>query len=418
LALAGDVRNSYNDPVSKKGWIVALAISGVFPLHAQIDPEPRRLIQIGYNQPLEGQGPIAGYGFFYYNKPNFFQTNLTLRAAIAPIYLDSELGWSHLLGDNTDMAFGLAGGGFADSYSEIRQGSLKKGESFTGDGGEVSVSVFHLFNPGWRVPLYGVARASYHHSIFDTDSDTARDFELPNDLNSVKFRTGLRLGGREPTLDTPLAMEISLWYETFVRLNPDRYGFNNDREVRENSHLFWARSLLKYTFPKSEQYFDLNITGGFSANADRFSAYRLGGVLPFVSEFPLSIPGYYYQELTAKRFGLVNGEYSFPIAPNKHWRASFFAAGGLVDYLDGFEQAQTWHSGVGAGVTYVSASHAWFVTLVGGHGFNAIRHGEAGANNVGVLFQYDFDASKKYKLRRFEPEVSPYQSKGGERLFK
>ena len=31
--------------------------------------------------------------------------------------------------------------------------------------------------------------------------------------------------------------------------------------------------------------------------ADRFSTCRLGGLLPLASEFPLSLPGYYYQEI-------------------------------------------------------------------------------------------------------------------------
>ena len=60
----------------------------------QLDPEKRRLIQLGYNQPLEGSAPIAAYGFFYYNRPGFINTNLTLRTALAPIYMDSELGIS------------------------------------------------------------------------------------------------------------------------------------------------------------------------------------------------------------------------------------------------------------------------------------------------------------------------------------
>src|SRR5260221_9586636 len=111
-------------------WVVMLGtLVGANQANAQIDPERRRLLQVGYNQALEGRGPIAGYGFYYYNEPNFHQTNLTLRAAIAPVYLDAELGFNHLLGPNTDFAIGLAGGGFAKSYSEIRQGSYLREES-------------------------------------------------------------------------------------------------------------------------------------------------------------------------------------------------------------------------------------------------------------------------------------------------
>src|SRR3954453_23662421 len=84
---------------------------------AQIDPTKRELIQLGYNLPLKGSGPINAYAFYYLNIPQFVRTNLTLRLAVAPIYLDSELGISSALGEHTHLGLGVAGGGFADTYS-------------------------------------------------------------------------------------------------------------------------------------------------------------------------------------------------------------------------------------------------------------------------------------------------------------
>src|SRR5262245_8976175 len=64
---------------------------------AQIDPEKRQLVHLAYNQPIQGKGPLAVYGFYYRNQPNFLSnSNLTMRAAIAPLYLDAELGVSSL----------------------------------------------------------------------------------------------------------------------------------------------------------------------------------------------------------------------------------------------------------------------------------------------------------------------------------
>src|SRR5688572_10893401 len=81
------------------------------PIDAQIDPEKRQLIHLGYNQPLQGRGPLAAYGFYYRNDPNFLNnTNLTLRMALAPLYVDTELGIRDLLGPNTDLAVGIDGG--------------------------------------------------------------------------------------------------------------------------------------------------------------------------------------------------------------------------------------------------------------------------------------------------------------------
>src|SRR6185295_1237568 len=126
----------------------------------QIDPVKRELIQMGYNQPFEGQSPVSGYAYYYHNEPDFVRTNLTLRVALAPVYLDTELGFNHGLGPQTDFAIGAAGGGFADSYNEIRGGQFIKAESFEGHGGELSASLYHLFDPNYQIPLSYVLNTS------------------------------------------------------------------------------------------------------------------------------------------------------------------------------------------------------------------------------------------------------------------
>lgn len=397
--------------------LLCFTLNAPFLAPAQIDPEYRRLLQAGYNQPLEGKAPIAGYGFFYYNKPNFYGTNLTLRAVIAPIYLDSELGFSQLLGPNTDVAVGVAGGGFADSYSEIRGGHFYESESFTGHGGNATASLYHRFNPSQEVPLYLIVRASGYASFYQRDSDTDPAFQLPHDGAAFHIRTGLRFGGEEPSLTEPLAMELSVWQESEFRNRPGRYGFG-DRTVEGDSHLFWGRALLKYIF-ENEHLFEFSITAGTSANADRFSAYRLGGVLPFASEFPLNIPGYYFQELSAERFALFSGQYSFPLTPKRNLRFTLYGSVAGVDYLAGMEQPGNWHSGAGGGLSFISPSGTWMITALYGHGFNAIRHGDdRGANQIGVLFQCDLEAKARGKSRFFTPGVSPYRSRAGERIFR
>ena len=140
--------------------MLLLGCASPFVARSQVDPYPRELIQLGYNASFEGHPPLAGYAFYYKNQPNFLQhSNLTLRLAIAPTYLDSEFGFSQLLGPNTDLGVGIAGGGFADSYTEIRKGTYHPSESFDGFGGETSVSLYHLFNPGHEIPLNTIPMA-------------------------------------------------------------------------------------------------------------------------------------------------------------------------------------------------------------------------------------------------------------------
>jgi len=373
-------------------WFVfVICLGGSATAHAQIDPEERRLFQFGYNQPLQGRGPLSGYAFYYYNEPEFLQTNLTLRLAIAPVYLDSELGIRHALSPNTDLAIGLAGGGFADSYWEIRQGKYLREESFTGHSGEAGVN--------------------------ESGDFTAPGFKLPPDHATLHVRTGLRWGGREPLMLPSLAMELSAWYEGQYRADAEPYGFNGDHELKDNSHLFWARTLLAYTLPELKHNFSLSLTAGTSLKTDRFSAYRLGGALPLVSEFPLTLPGYYFQELSADRFLLLSGQYALPLEPSKQWGLMVSAATALVDYLPGLEQPGHWNSGAGAGIVFRSKSEAWHVVLGYAYGIDAIRDSGRGAHSIGILIQYDLEADRRGKRPFWDPWLNPTKWRGFDWLF-
>src|SRR5450432_1437454 len=112
--------------------LVIVGLLAGFNCQAQIDPEHRNLLELGYDQPLAGQGPQGVYAYYYYNNPDFFKTNTALRLAIAPAYVDGEVGFKHLLSPTTDVGLGFNGGMFGANYYEVRQGDYVKSESFNG----------------------------------------------------------------------------------------------------------------------------------------------------------------------------------------------------------------------------------------------------------------------------------------------
>jgi hypothetical protein len=358
---------------------------------AQIDPIRRDLIEIGYSQPLNGHAPLAAYGYYLLNRPLFLATNLTLRLAIAPVYLDGELGISDALGPNTDLGIGVTGGGFANSYDEIRQGKWFHEESFTGSGVGTSLSVYHRFNPGARIPLNGLLRAGFHYSFYEKDDTTAATFVLPHDQPMATVRAGFRWGGMEPVLAPDLAMEISAWYEGQFRLEPGAYGYANDRVVESSVHLFWARAALAYTMPELQHEFTVSLNAGTTIHPDRFSAYRLGGQLPLASEFPFALPGYYYNELSARNFVLLGASYLIPFDAQKRWTITPGAFTGLMAYTPGLEQANSWNSGIGAALGYYSPSKGAKYLLAYGYGIDAIRSHGRGGQSVTFLMQLDLE---------------------------
>ena len=156
-------------------------------------------------------------------------------------------------------------------------------------------------------------------------------------------------------------------------------------------HLFWGRGLLAYTLPDSRQRLAIGVIAGGSVHPDRFSAYRVGGVFTLDSEFPLVLPGYYVGELSARNFVLMGATYSVPLERAGRWFLTAGGSTGRLAYTPGLEQPGAWKTGVGAGVTYLSLSKSWKVSLVYGYGFNAIRGDHRGGNALTLQIQYDLE---------------------------
>ena len=373
---------------------ITLVLGGVSSALAQIDPYPRSLLQLGYDQSLSGQGPQSLYAYYYYNNPEFLRTNVTLRLAVAPVYFDGEIGFRQLLSPHTDVGIGINGGGFGENYYELRQGRYLKGESFDGHGGGAALKLYHRINPNQLIPLSLVVQSGAHYSTYSTTQDTDDRFKVPDSRVSPFARTGLRFAGKEPMLYADLAMEVSVWFERQWRLTSDPYGYAGDRRVQPTTDLYWLYAGLNYAWTNTGNQFTFGMTAGGSENADRFSDWRLGGVLPLASEFPLTLPGYYYQEISARRFAHFSATYVIPLSIGHRWQLRLNASSAYVDYLPGLEQPGHWHTGVGPGLSFTSRSEVWRVILRYGYAFNALREGQDGAQSMGLLFQYNFERRK------------------------
>lgn len=398
----------------KKHLVIFSALCAIFTgmaltANAQIDPAPRQLLHLGVNQSLNDDGPMGAYAFYYWNMPHVLGTNQMLRLVIAPGYVDSELGFKGLLGENTDLGVGLFGGLFANSYQEVRRGNYYRDESFDGNGGGANVSIYHLFNPSGRIPLNGMLRGGMNFHSFDRTDDTDDSFELPDNQPFFNLRTGLRWGGKEPMLGPALAMEVSVWYNLQYRPEDGTYGYD-DRELESMCHQFWGRAQINFTTPESKHYIVAGLMAGTVVNADRFSAGRVGGVLPFTSEFPLYMPGYFDKELSVESLGLLYAVYSIPLDDAKQWNVSVLGATGVMEYVDGMDQPGNWHSGLGTGLGYKARDNRWRLMSILGYGVDAMRSGGRGGYSVALAFQYNFGNTVTDSDRAFQELEEHYGS--------
>jgi hypothetical protein len=369
---------------------------------AQIDPAPRQLLHLGFDQSLKDDGPMGAYVFYYWNIVDVPTTNQNLRLAIAPGYVDGELGFKKLINDTTDVGLGFSGGLFANSYNEVDGGNYIREESFNGDGAGISLSVYHLFNPGGMIPLSGILRSGVEYQAYTDGGDTANHFEIPHSQPFIVTRTGLRWGGKEPMLGPRLAMELSGWYEMQCRTKPDDYGYNGDHSMEATTHQLWMRAQINFTTLKYQHYIVAGIQAGTVLNPDRLSAFRVGGVLPYTSEFPLYMPGYFNGELSTRNFGELYGVYTIPLDEAKQWQILGMAATGVMDYVDGTGQGGAWNSGVGVGGAFTSSNRRWRIANINSYGINAKRTGGDGGYSLALMFQYNFGSTDTASEKAFE----------------
>ena len=378
---------------------------------AQIDPDARQLLHLGVNAPLNGNGPKGAYAFYYWNMPNIPTTNEVLRLAIAPTYIDSELGFKSLLGPNTDFAVGGAGGAFANSYTEVRQGIYYKDQSFDGYSAGLSASIYQLLNPGGMIPLSGILRETVTYNSWVEGGQTAENFVLPGNQPILTTRVGFRWGGKEPVLTPTLAMEVSAWYELEKRTDPGDYGYNNDRHLNSTSQRLFARTQMHFTTFHDQHYVVAGLQGGAAFDSDRLSCFRMGGVLPYTKEFPLEIPGYYFQEISAQDYGLAYVRYAIPFGPAKSWSVGAGYTIAVVKYQEGMGQPGSINSGIGSVIGYSAPSRKWKILGIFGYGFQAERSDGRGGYSLGCAFQYNFGKTKLSSDEAYEQLQNEY---GGE----
>lgn len=368
---------------------LALLLAGLplGPAAAQIDTAQRQLLQLGWDQSLDRTG--LGYGFYYLNRPEIYDKDVALRIVAAPVYADTELGLRRVA-PQTDVGVGLAGGGFAYGHTEIRRGAPVKEESFEGHGLSVALSMYRLVNPGKMIPLQFCLRGASSVQAYQARDSTDPRFVVPLDVLEHSARVGMRYGGREPQLGKN-ALELSVWYQGRLRNREVQYGYQ-DRTLRHDSHFLWGTAHFAYTFPATGRYLSASGSVGTSGNADRLNAWRLGGALPLASEFPLSLPGYAHQEITARSFGHLEARSLVPLDAKRRVGVGLWGAMATVDYLPGFEQAGSLNSGVGAWSQVDIPRWRVRMGLQYGYGVQAIRKNERGAHSVGMTLQVNLGA--------------------------
>jgi hypothetical protein len=386
----GDVASRFARPLARLAGLVLLLVLAAAPAHAQRDPEPRAYVEVGTEVPLQGNAPLTGYAFFLWNRPHFPEPDQYLRVVVAPTYLLTELLQDHWPYGRHAVSVGLNGGGLRFSHEEFRHGSYKEEESFWGHGGELPLSYYagtKLFDV---LPLEGQVRVTPAFVVYQQSFNTADRFELPPDTGLFTGRVGLRLGGVPPELLPEVALEASAWYEATYRTAAGTFGFPERPERLESlTQRAWGRGAAVIT-PAEGHTVEVLVTAGLSHDADLLSSYRLGSSLPFRSEFPLILRGYFVEEVFAKRFWLVNASYRFPAWPGaRHVR---FRIGGDiagVDYVDGHRLPREHLRGVGADLSVTVTPR---VTMVVGYGYglDAPRNGSFGGHEAHALIELKF----------------------------
>jgi hypothetical protein len=369
--------------------VAVVVVLVAVPVAAQIDPEPRLNLQMGVEGPLKGNGILSGYAFVLWNRPHFLDRDLYLRTVFAPTFLISELVFDRWPAEGHAIGVGLAGGFFPYNFEEFRNGRHEEEESFWGHGGEAALTYYRRILLGGVLPLEGQLRLRPQYVAYERNKTDAR-FRVPPDTAIYTGRVGLRLGGIPPELHPDLALEASVWYEPSYRVNAGTYGFpEQPQELAHFTQKAWARTGGIFTLFRHHTVQGF-FTAGTAEDSDALTSFRLGSALPFRSEFPLILHGYYIEEVFARRFWLLNLAYRFPVLPDSEriqLQLSFDYA--RVDYASGHELPRHGLRGVGIDLSLVLTRQIRFM-MGWGYGFDAPRNDSFGGQEAHALMEIKF----------------------------
>ena len=362
----------------------------VEPPYTLIDAESRVSLQVGAETPLRGNGPLTGYGYFFYTRPRFLDEDLYLRLVIPPGYLISELIHDHWPSQHSAVGVGVSGGLWADSQGQFRDGRFEEEESFSGHSAGATLA-YYLRGPkiGGLLPLQGQIRANPRYIWYDRTDDTSHDFRLPDNTAIYDVRAGIRLGGVPPELFPEVSLELSVWHAVSYRDKAGRYGLpERPEKSRHLTQRTWTRVGGIYTFWGTQVSAFLN--AGIAEDADALSAFRLGGGSRLRAEFPLLLHGYNIEEIFARRFLLVNLAYRFPIWPGQdRVHLQLLADYAWVDYIQGHRLPRSGLAGVGANLS-VALTRRITLAVGYGYGVDAPRNGGFGGHAVNMQVEYKY----------------------------
>lgn len=161
------------------------------------------------------------------------------------------------------------------------------------------------------------------------------------------------------------------------------------QELRHLTQRAWARAGGVAT-PWTGHTARLFITAGTAESTDPLSSFRLGSALPFRSEIPIVLHGYYVGEVFARRFWLVNFSYRFPVWPgSERIKLQLAADYAQVDYLPGRELPRKGLRGAGTEVS-VAVTKQVTVILGYGYGLDAPRGNGFGGHEANALIEVKF----------------------------
>ena len=370
--------------------VSAQVVAPIETPYTLIDAKTRTRLQLGAEGPLRGNGPFTGYAYLFLTRPQFLHEDLTLRAAIAPVYATAELIRNHWPTTNSALGFGLGGGLYAASHVELRDGRFREAESFSGNTAEATLAYYLRGRKiAGVLPMEAQLRARPMYVTYDRDDDTSRRFRLPEDSAIYVSRAGIRLGGVPPRLFPESSVELSLWHQLRYREKAGRYGLPERPQRSEHfTQETWLRLGGIHSFGSTQASAFMN--AGIAEDTDALSTFRLGGSLRMRGEFPLMLQGYNVDEVRARRFWLVNLAYRFPAWPGQdRVNVQVLADYARVAFLPGYRLPHSGLAGVGANLSVALTER---VTLVAGYGYgiDAPRHGGFGGHEVGTLFEYRY----------------------------
>jgi hypothetical protein len=326
----------------------------------------------------DGRGYPTPYGYFLWDKRAWPSLSTDFRLFFAAIQADAELVIRESLGETRDLVLGF-GYELDQRYEEYSRGQVDLGSRMQSEwvAGRIGIQQHIQWN------YVEIGKALFFYELgdhgFRGEEQTASNFVLPNDGLFQSLVLHLGFGKIKDSQYAPAGWELRLRGEAAFRDDWTAWGYNGSYLTSSTYQKLMLQTGYVFSSIQNQKML-VHFRGGMGNDLDRLSVWKIGSSL---TGKPGTLPlhGFYFREIFAKDFAMLNTDYVIPLIRESQLALHLYGDAAVTQREDVPNASSHVWAGVGSAASFTGFFQTeWLIGYA--HGVNAPRGEDHGGHEL------------------------------------